>query len=75
MVAELLYFIHEEMAATLADVVFRRSNLASAECPTPEILRRIACLMGQELGWSGEEQGRQIAEVEKVFSIVRSGNQ
>jgi glycerol-3-phosphate dehydrogenase len=70
LVAELLYFIHDEMAATLADVVFRRTNMAAAECPAGEILRRIAEFMGAELGWSAEEQEHQIAQVEEVFAIL-----
>jgi glycerol-3-phosphate dehydrogenase len=70
--AELLYFIREELAVTLGDVVFRRSNLAAAECPSPEILTRIAKVMGRELGWSADQQARQIAQVEGVFTMVRS---
>jgi glycerol-3-phosphate dehydrogenase len=70
LVAELLYFINEEMAVTLADVVFRRSNLASAECPAPEILTRIAGIMGGELGWSAEEQEQQIEKIEEIFAIL-----
>ncbi|MBU1567916.1 MAG: glycerol-3-phosphate dehydrogenase/oxidase [Proteobacteria bacterium] len=70
LVAEVLYFIYEEMAATLADIVFRRTNLAAAECPTREVLARIAGFMGGELDWSAEEQKRQIEKVEQVFAIL-----
>lgn len=70
LVAELLYFIHEEMAATLADVVFRRSNLGAAECPASELLGRIAEVMGNELGWDDGEGERQIAQVENVFQLL-----
>ncbi|MFH0782046.1 MAG: glycerol-3-phosphate dehydrogenase/oxidase [Pseudomonadota bacterium] len=72
LVAELLYFIHEEMAATLADVVFRRSNLAVAECPARELLSRAAGIMGDELHWGEGESERQIAQVEKVFQILKN---
>jgi glycerol-3-phosphate dehydrogenase len=72
LVAELLYFIHAEMAVNLADVVFRRSNLASAECPARLVLTRIAGHMGGELGWSDEEQVRQIEKVEQVFAILKN---
>jgi glycerol-3-phosphate dehydrogenase len=68
LVAELLYFVREEMASTLADVVFRRSHLGSAECPGSSTLARIAEIMGRELAWTGEEQQRQIAEVLQVFA-------
>lgn len=68
--AELFYFIQEEMVVTLADVMFRRTNLASAECPDRQVLRRIAGFMAEELGWSDEEQERQIIQVEQVFAIL-----
>ncbi len=70
LVAELLYFIHEEMAVTLADVVFRRCGLASAECPDRDILARIAGIMGGELGWSEAEEERQLAKVFQVFALL-----
>ena len=69
--AELLYFIQEEMAVNLADVVFRRTNLAAGECPAREVLQRIATYMGRELQWSSEEQERQITQVEQVFTILK----
>ncbi len=68
--AELLYFIYEEMATNLSDVVFRRTNLAAAECPSREFLVLIAACMGGELGWSVEEQERQIRQVEEIFVQV-----
>ncbi|MDR3088891.1 MAG: FAD-dependent oxidoreductase [Desulfobulbaceae bacterium] len=65
--AELRYFIHEEMAARLADVVFRRADLAAAECPAPDVLETVAQAMAVELAWNQEEIQRQIAAVEAVF--------
>ena len=69
---ELLYFIHEEMALSLADVVFRRTNLAAAECPSRELLALVAGRMATELGWNAEEQQRQIDDVEEVFAILQN---
>ena len=66
--AELRYFIHEEMAITMADVVFRRTNLASAECPSEDILQALATAMGQELAWDEAENERQIEAVLAVFA-------
>lgn len=68
LVAEVLYFVHEEMASTLADVVFRRSSLGSAECPDTSILGLLANFMGRELSWTDEEQQRQIDMVLQVFA-------
>lgn len=66
--AEVRYFVREEMASNLSDVVFRRSHLGSAECPGLAILTRIVEVMGRELGWTGEEQERQIAAVLQVYA-------
>ena len=66
--AELRYFIHEEMAMTLADVVFRRTGLASVECPREDVLRTVATAMAEELGWDKAENERQIAAVLAVFA-------
>jgi len=71
LLVELLYFIHEEMAVTLADVVLRRSNIGSAECPSQGILSRLSRIMGDELGWDGDKRVSQIEEVERVFLPLR----
>jgi glycerol-3-phosphate dehydrogenase len=72
LVAELLYFIHEEMAFTLADVVFRRSNLGTAECPEVHTLSRLAEIMGHELGWTAEEREQQIGSIIEVFAPLKN---
>ncbi len=72
LLAELLYFIHEEMAFTLADVVFRRSNLGSAECPEMHTLSRLAEIMGHELDWTAEEREQQIVSIIEVFAPLKN---
>jgi glycerol-3-phosphate dehydrogenase len=72
LVAELLFFIHEEMASTLADVVFRRSNLGTAECPEMRTLSRLAQIMGHELGWTAEEREQQIGSIIEVFAPLKN---
>jgi len=66
--AELRYFIEEEMALTLADVVFRRTGIASAECPKRDVLTTLARAMAGALGWDEAESQRQIDEVLTVFA-------
>lgn len=68
--AELLYFIRQEMAETLEDVVLRRSDLGSAECPPIETLLEIASLMAGELAWSDAEKEEQLAQVMGHYSIL-----
>jgi glycerol-3-phosphate dehydrogenase len=63
--AEVDYFIDEEMAKCLGDVVFRRSDLGSAECPPETILTRLADMMATRLDWDEE---RKVKELEMVYS-------
>ncbi|MBM9602706.1 glycerol-3-phosphate dehydrogenase/oxidase [Desulfopila inferna] len=64
---EVKYFIKEEMARTLSDIVFRRSPVASAECPSTKILTLIAERMALHLDWKEEKISREIKEVENAF--------
>ena len=57
--------IENEMAQTLADVVFRRTPLGAAGNPGKEALQACADFMGDRLGWS--DQRRQ-QELEAVIS-------
>jgi hypothetical protein len=52
--------------------MFRRTNLAAAECPARVTLQRIAGFMGGELHWSTVEQERQIVQVEQVFTLLKN---
>lgn len=63
--AEVLYFIHEESALTLADVVLRRTGLGTLQCPAPAVLDTVARAMAAELGWREE---RVSQEIQQVFS-------
>lgn len=65
--AELLHFIRNEMAEQLPDALFRRSELASAECPDDAVLESLAVCMGEELGWNAEERLQQIEMVKRAF--------
>jgi len=61
--AEILYGIREEMAQTLADIVFRRTTLALPGKLTDGSLEFCAGLMAQELGWNEERVRRELVEV------------
>jgi len=62
--AEVRHAVREEMASSLADVVLRRTDMGSLECPPVEALERTASIMAEELGWSG---ARAASEVEAVL--------
>jgi len=61
--AEVVYFIREEMARKLSDVIFRRTGLGTAECPPAILLNRVADIMAQELGWDVERTRQEKEEV------------
>lgn len=61
--AEVIYFIREEMARKLSDVIFRRTAFGTAECPPAPLLDRIAHLMAREFGWDNERIRQEKKEV------------
>lgn len=70
--AEVVHAVREEMAVTLADVVFRRTDLATAGDPGEAALREAAALMACESGWSAERVGRELEYVRSRLSGPRS---
>jgi glycerol-3-phosphate dehydrogenase len=65
--AEILYAVREEMAASVADIVFRRTGLGSGHCPLRQVLEEVAAIMAVELGWSGDETVRQVEDVLHIY--------
>jgi glycerol-3-phosphate dehydrogenase len=65
--AQVRYALREEMAMTLADVVFRRTDLATAEHPGRAALDRCAAIVREELGLSAARIEAQRDEVERRF--------
>lgn len=75
LLGELLYFIHEEMAIHLSDVVFRRSDIGTAECPRQDILHRIAGFMATEYNWSDERTAEEIRTVMQRYLPLKPNDQ
>jgi glycerol-3-phosphate dehydrogenase len=51
----------------LVDVVFRRTDLGTAENPGPEALRAAAELMGSVLGWREDRIASELSEVTAAY--------
>ena len=66
--AQVIFAVREEMAWTLRDVVFRRTELGSLGHPGRNALRTCAQLMASELGWSAEKIAREIDGTEQAFT-------
>jgi glycerol-3-phosphate dehydrogenase len=59
--------VRREMALTLADVVFRRTDLATGGSPGEAALADVADLMAGELSWSDDRRRRELAAVVERF--------
>jgi glycerol-3-phosphate dehydrogenase len=69
---EVRFAVRQQMAATLGDVVFRRTDLASQGHPGAKALRAAAEVMAAECGWDDERRSDELAEVEEIFGAWRS---
>jgi glycerol-3-phosphate dehydrogenase len=65
--AEVIHAVRAEMAAKLADCVFRRTDVGTAGDPGSAALRTCAELMAGELGWTTERIDSELAEVRARF--------
>jgi glycerol-3-phosphate dehydrogenase len=66
--AEVIHGVREEMAQKLADVVFRRTDLGTAEFPGHEALAGSAALMAKELGWGNDRLQAELEQTRAHFS-------
>jgi len=65
--AEVVCAAREEMAQTLADVVFRRTDLGTGEYPGSQALETCAELMSFELHWDEDRKKQEIENVTARF--------
>lgn len=68
---EILHAVHAEMAVKLSDVVFRRTDLGTASCPSLKHLKVVAKILADELGWNEEKQAEEINEVLYAYSPLK----
>lgn len=61
--AEVAYVVREEMACKLSDVVFTRTDMASAGDPGAHAIEVTADLVAAELGWDAQRRAAEIAAV------------
>ncbi|PSO50404.1 MAG: glycerol-3-phosphate dehydrogenase/oxidase [Cyanobacteria bacterium QH_1_48_107] len=66
--AEVLHAVRKEMAQKLSDVVFRRTELASAGHPGNEVLRTCAEIMSAELGWSRSKTEAELQDTNNILA-------
>jgi glycerol-3-phosphate dehydrogenase len=66
--------VREEMAQTLGDCVFRRTDIASSGHPGDAILGRSAQIMATELGWTALRQQQELEKVRSRLLTFRPGS-
>jgi glycerol-3-phosphate dehydrogenase len=74
-VSEVRHAVRSELAVTLADVVMRRLDLGTAECPAEAALTRCAAVMAEELGWDQARREREIAGVLASYPFASPASQ
>lgn len=67
--AQTRFGVRHEMARTLPDIVFRRTDMGLRGCPPDEILLRLAGIMAQELGWDGQRIQKEINAVKAGYRV------
>ncbi|MGF1492965.1 MAG: FAD-dependent oxidoreductase [Microcoleaceae cyanobacterium] len=68
--AETCYAVQQEMAQTLGDVIFRRTEWGSGGYPGDDVLQLCATTMGQELGWTSAQLEREIQTVHQRYTVA-----
>jgi glycerol-3-phosphate dehydrogenase len=71
--AEVLHAVREEMAATLADIVLRRTPLGTFGNPGRAVLEACAAIAAAELGWDESRREREVSQVEAEYRRLLGG--
>jgi len=66
--AEIAFIARHEGAATLADIVLRRTTLAIRGLLSKDLLEALAAAAGDELGWDAEEREHQLSVLAEDLS-------
>lgn len=71
--AEIVHAVRREMAVTLGDVAFRRTDLCTAGHPGEEALVEAARLMAEAGGWSAARRVAELDAIRRRLNLARSG--
>lgn len=71
-VNDIAYFIEDEMAYRLSDIIFRRTEIGAIGCPSMDVLENIAKIMAENMGWSDKKQANEINNVLDYYSPVQN---
>lgn len=65
--AEVIHAIRAEMACTVADIVIRRSEMGAAGHPGETMVKAVAAIAADELGWDAARRDQEAAAVDRFY--------
>ena len=68
--AEVVHAVRHECAASLGDVLLRRTGAGAAGHPGAPAVAAAADMLTRELGWDAARVAREIADVDAVYPAV-----
>ena len=66
--AEVIHAIRNESACTLADIVIRRTELGAMGHPGDDMVKALANVAAEELGWDAGQQADEIAAIDQFYA-------
>lgn len=73
--AEVVYFVREEMARKIADVLFRRTNIGWFGYPGSGFIEKCADIIGEELGWDSKRKSAEVDDAKRFFEDLQCRQQ
>lgn len=65
------YFIAEEMVQNLSDVIFRRTDLGTAQCPSLNVLKRVNQILAKHFDWDEQRQTTELNQVLQRYAPLQ----
>ncbi len=69
MTAQVLFAIRQEMAQTLADILFRRTGIGTLGHPGSSVLETVARTAAQELNWDQARLAQELQQANQALSL------
>jgi glycerol-3-phosphate dehydrogenase len=67
--------VRQEMVLTLRDLVLRRLDVGTGECPDGATLETLSRIAGDELGWSDAKRSAEVLLVERSYPFASPASQ
>ncbi len=71
LIGEIHYAVDKEMACTLVDMIFARTGLGTIGHPGNDVVRAVAHIMAEKLGWGEDRIRTEIQSVEMQYQYLQ----